>query len=122
MPFLFIVSGLVLVISAARGTNDQILDLLKADVTGPNNFIYWMAAILVIGAVGYIKDIAPVSRAFLVLVVIVLLLKSGGVFQQFTSALSGTQQAQSNTPNTATTGAVSPLTNTVGTLSTLIQA
>lgn len=52
-----------------------------------------MTAILIIGALGYIKEIAPLSRAFLVLVVVVLFLKSGGVFQQFTAALSQTQQA-----------------------------
>lgn len=101
MPFLFISAGLLLTIAAVRGTNDDLLALLKADVTGKNNFIYWMVAILIVGALGYIPAIKPLSRAFLVLVVVVLFLKSGGVFQQFTSALSTTQTVNKTAANTS---------------------
>lgn len=94
MPFLFLVLGSVMVVSAVRGTNQQLVGLLKADFTGKGNFIYWLVSILAIGAVGYIPDLKPVSRAFLVLVVIVLLLKNGGVFTQFLSAINGTQTAK----------------------------
>ena len=99
MPFLFLVAGVVMVVAGARGTNQQLVQLLKGDFTGRNNFIYWTVAILIIGAVGYIPDLKPVSRAFLVLVVVVLFLKAGnpnspggGVFQQFTQAIGTTQQ------------------------------
>lgn len=110
MPFLFIVAGLVLTISAVRGTNGDLLTLLKADVTGKNNFIYWMVAILVIGALGYIPSVKPLSRAFLVLVLVVLFLKSGGVFQQFTSALSTTQQTQATNKTATNTASLPSLT------------
>src|ERR1700677_3290916 len=96
MPFLFLVFGTVMVVSAARNTQTQLIGLLKSDFTGNGNFIYWLISILAIGAVGYIPDLKPVSRAFLVLVVIVLILKNGGVFTQFTSALSSTTKAQPN--------------------------
>jgi hypothetical protein len=101
MPFLFIVSGLVMVVASVRDTQSQLLNLLKADFKGQGNLLYWMVSILLIGAVGYIPDLKPVSRAFLVLVVIVLFLKSGGVFTQFTQALGATQN-QSAVPTSAT--------------------
>jgi len=91
MPFLFLVLGTVMVVSAARNTQTQLIGLLKSDFTGKGNFIYWLISILAIGAVGYIPDLKPVSRAFLVLVVIVLILKNGGVFTQFLQAINGTQ-------------------------------
>ena len=95
MPFLFIFVGLVCVVSAARGTTGQLLTLLKSDVTGKGNYLYWMVSIFVIGAVGYIQALRPLSRGFLVLVVIVLFLTNGGVFQKFMSAINmETQQSQ----------------------------
>lgn len=94
MPFLFIVAGLVMIISAVKGTQNDLLTLLKADVTGKNNFVYWMLAILGIGAVGYVRELKPLATSLLVLVVIVLFLDSKGVFTEFVSAINSTQTAQ----------------------------
>jgi hypothetical protein len=95
MPYLFILSGSILIIAAVRNTNDQLLSLLKSDFTGKGNFIYWLLSILLIGAIGYIPDLKPVSRAFLLLVIVVLFLKNGGVFTQFVNAIGTTQQSGS---------------------------
>lgn len=84
MAFAFLIVGITLVVSAVRNTSGDLFTLMKGDFTGSNNFIAWMLAILVIGALGYIRSIAPVSRAFLVLVVVVLFLSNGGFFQKFT--------------------------------------
>lgn len=101
MPYIFIIIGLVMVIAAVRNTvadtkdaNGNVTDaglatLLKHDFTGQNNYIYWVVSILIIGAIGYIKPLQPVSRAFMLLVIIVLFLSNKGVFAQFNSALSG---------------------------------
>lgn len=105
MPFLFIVAGLVMIISAVKGTQTQLLALLKADVTGKNNFIYWMLAILVIGSVGYIKELKPLAVALMVLVVIVLFLDSQGVFTQFVSAINSTQTASTTGAAASSLGA-----------------
>jgi hypothetical protein len=102
MPFLFIIVGAVFVIAAVRNTNQELVTLLKGDFTGKGNFIYWTAAILFIGAFGYISELKPVSRAFMALVVIVLFLKNGGVFDKFRQALN---QTQGNTVNTGTASA-----------------
>lgn len=68
--------------------------LLKDDFTGKNNFVYWVLSILIVGAIGYIKPLQPVSRAFMLLIIIVLFLTNKGVFAQFNEALAGTQQQQ----------------------------
>lgn len=112
MPFLFLVAGLVMIISAVKGTQGTLLQLLKSDVTGKNNFIYWMLAILGIGAFGYVKELKPLATAMLVLVVVVLFLDSKGVFAQFSAAIGQTQN-QTSTPATATNSNTlgSPLAN-----------
>jgi hypothetical protein len=115
MPFALMIVGLVLLVSAIRGTQQDLFKLVKGDFTGPNNFIFWMAAILAIGAMGYIPRVKPISTAFLVLVVLVLVLArgnpqgvGGGLFTKLTTGLKSTV-----TPDTqpSTVAAISPLTN-----------
>lgn len=91
MPFLFIIVGAVMLVSAVRGTNDELLTLVKGDFTGPHNFIYWLLAMLILGGLGYIGPIRSLSRYLMALVLIVLILKNGGVAQQFLAAINGTQ-------------------------------
>lgn len=84
-----IIIGAILLIAAVRGTekdsapgaNDGkgLWGLLKADFEpGPQgNFLAWFAAILAIGAIGYIPHLEGVSTALLAIVIIVLLLEPG---------------------------------------------
>lgn len=97
MPFALLLIGVLLVTAGVRNTQGQLFTLVKGDFTGPGNYIFWMISILVIGAVGYIPKLKPISTGFLVLVVLVLFLKKGdpkgfggGFFDQFTKALGGT--------------------------------
>jgi len=93
MPFAFIFTGLVLAICGVRGTGDQLLELLKGDLTGKNNFFYWILAIILIGSLGYVDSLKNFSRVFLGLVLVVLILAdnkedaTGGFFSEFTSAV-----------------------------------
>ena len=87
MPFVLILVGVVLVVASVRNTTDVLFSQVKGDFTGPNNFTYWLASILIIGAIGYIKPLQPLSRAFLVLVVVVLVLSHGGLFEQLNAQL-----------------------------------
>lgn len=89
MPFVFLVVGIVMIVSAVRGTSDQLLTLWKGDFTGPNNYLYWMVSILIIGAIGYAPKLRGLSRAFLVLVIIVLFLSNKGFFQKFNLQVFG---------------------------------
>jgi hypothetical protein len=116
LPFTLVILGIVLLIAAVRGTQDQLFTLVKNDFTGPKNFIYWSVAILFIGALGYIPKLKPLSVTFMVLIVIVLVLArgnpsapGGGFFQQFTTALNSTQTAQSTTAPPAQGTGFTPL-------------
>jgi hypothetical protein len=93
MPFVFIIVGAVLVTSGVRGTSQDLLNLLKGDLTGQNNFIYWVLAILLIGSLGYVDELRGFSRALLALIIIVLVVHeqnqggSGGLFTEFQNAV-----------------------------------
>jgi hypothetical protein len=107
MPFLFIIIGVVMITAAVRDTvgdsanQKGLVTLLKNDFIGQHNFAYWVLSILVIGAIGYIKPLEGVSRMFMLLVVIVLLISNKGVFAQFEAAIGKTQQPQQLQSTTA---------------------
>jgi hypothetical protein len=98
MAFALLIIGLALVIVTVRNTQDTFTKRVGNDFTGPGNFLYWIVAIMIIGAIGYVPKAKPVSDLFLVLVLLVLFLKkgnpnfnsSGGFFTQFTNALKNT--------------------------------
>lgn len=89
MAFVFIIVGVILVTAGIRDKQDELWALLQKDFSpaaqqGNNHsFLPWFFAILVIGALGYIEELKPVSRAFLVLVIIVLFLAPNGFWNQF---------------------------------------
>ena len=100
MPFALLIIGAVLLVAAVKGTTDSLFSLVVKDFTGPQNFIYWMVAILLIGSLGYIPKLKPVSVSLLGLVVLVLFLSrgdpkyvGGGFFEKFTAGLGSTTAA-----------------------------
>lgn len=101
MPLLFIGTGLILVLTGLKGDGGKLWGLVQGDFVGPNNFVYWMVAMLVLGALGYIPALEKLSRLFVILVVVVLLLDNKGFFAQLQafinsgSAASGTSSATS---------------------------
>ena len=91
MPFAIILAGILALVLGYNGTEGNFFSLLKSDFTGPGNFIYWILAIAVIGGLGYVPGLQGVSRAFLFLVILVLVLTKGqGFFSQFNGAINGT--------------------------------
>lgn len=94
MPFSFAIIGLVFLIAGVRGTSGQLLDLLQGDLTGKNNFIYWILSILIVGSLGYIKEFQGLSRAFLILLIVVLVIHednqngTGGFFTKFQETIA----------------------------------
>ena len=94
MPFVFVIIGIVMIAAGVRGQSGNLVTLLKGDLTGSNNFIYWIVSIGIIGALGYVQDLRAFSRALLALVIIVLVIRDdkqqgtgGGLFVQFESAI-----------------------------------
>lgn len=100
MPLFFGVIGIVLIICALNNTLSSVSgslglgDLIKRDFTGPNNFLVWIVALLVVGAVGYIPKFKPVSYTFFVLIFLAIILANqkrsggGGLFANFFSAVT----------------------------------
>lgn len=112
MPFALLIIGIALLVAGVKNTQGQIFALVAGDFTGPNNFIFWAVAILVIGAVGYVPKLKGLSVAFLTLVVVVLFLTKGktdaaggGFFNQITQALQTTTTAKPAAAETGTAAA-----------------
>lgn len=92
MPILFGFAGLVLIVAGVRNRvtqgNQSLASLLKDDFTGNNPFWKWLLAIFLIGAVGYIPNLRPISRAFMALVIVVFLLSNKGLFDNLKSVFA----------------------------------
>jgi hypothetical protein len=108
MSFAFLFAGILLLVSGARGTQDQLFSLVHDDFVGEGNFLYWSAAVVLLGAIGYWQPIRPVSRAFLVLLILVLVLTKGspsaaggGLFAQFSAQLNKSKTAPKSSSQTA---------------------
>src|SRR4051812_43095952 len=74
MPFVLLLLGELLLVTGVKGTQDQFYSLVKDDFSGNGSFIYWLAAILLIGSLGYVQSLKAFSNALLILVLIVLLI------------------------------------------------
>jgi hypothetical protein len=97
MPFALITIGLLLVVTGFGNTYSEFSKQLEGDFTGKNNFLYWIVAIVAIGALGYVKELEPFSRMFLALIVVAIFLsnsKSGNDF--FSKFNQGIAQATGN--------------------------
>lgn len=120
MPFVLVIIGTTLLITSIRNTygtktssgSPGLGGLLQGDFTGSPNFTYWIFALLIIGSIGYIPKLKPVSSALLGLVILVLILTKGnpsavggGFFAQLTQQLQTTTTAQSSSTSTVATGA-----------------
>lgn len=88
MAFSLVFLGLILVIATLRGNLRFLAALFASEFQGQGSFIYWLAAVMMIGAVGYIRPLRPVSNAFLILILIVFVVKNNGVFSRFTQAVN----------------------------------
>ena len=108
MPFAFIGLGLLLLVVAIRGTQNDLFVLLKSEFTGSNSFPVWALAIVLLGAVGYIKPLRPISDGLLFLVLLVIVLKNGGdIFAKFDTAVAhpvAPSEPAASTASTANTG------------------
>lgn len=85
MPLVLLFIGIVLLVAAIRGKDqvDKLVGILKDDFASSNSFLVWGIAFFIIGAVGYYQPLRPLSRSFMLLVVIVLFLSNEGFFNKF---------------------------------------
>ncbi len=109
MPLVFIGLGIVFILTGLKGDAGSLWDLVRGDFSGPNNYVYWMISILALGSLGYVESLQKLSRLFIVLVIIVLLLnrnkatgEAAGVtfanaFQGFIATATGQQKSSGST-------------------------
>lgn len=99
MAYILSFIGVLLIVTGARDTWRQFGSTLYNDMIGSGGFIYWIVAIGIIGAIGYYHPLKTFSRAFIALIVIVFVLKNGGLFSQLQQALAqGPEQIASAAP------------------------
>lgn len=105
MPFVLLIFGAILFVAGVRNTEGKLWTLVKGDFTGHNSFLVWIAAIAVVGGVGYIPKLKPVSVAFMTLLLIVLFLSNKGVIKQLQSFVQNPQASPAGgTTSSASTG------------------
>jgi hypothetical protein len=88
MPFVFLVFGLLFLVIAVRGTQSAAFKLLASEFSGPNSFVPWAAAILILGAIGYARPLRKPADAMIGLVFLgMILTNKGGFFSQLNAAI-----------------------------------
>jgi hypothetical protein len=106
MPFILIVVGLIAFVIGVRGTHKEASQLLRDSFSGERNFITWIFAIGTLGVVGYVPVLRPVTRGFIALILIVMLLSNDGFFGQLQRQLLNRPRSM----GAAGGGGVSPAT------------
>lgn len=103
MPLLFIGTGVVFLLTGLQGDAGTLYNLIKGDFTGKNNYVYWMLSILILGSLGYIKSLESLSKVFVALVIVVLLLDNKGFFTQLQAFVKSSDTATANSNSNTTT-------------------
>jgi hypothetical protein len=83
MPFILIIIGALLLITAVRNTYGDLATALEADIPP---YFKWALAIVGTGSLGYVPGMREISRWLLALVIIVIVLKNyQAILNGFTS-------------------------------------
>lgn len=97
MPLFFLVIGLVLIVTVINGTTFALARQLKDDLT--SGYIKWFAAVLLIGAAGYVDALKSPSRYLLALIFLVIMLTNGtGFISMFIQQVQNPGQAPTPQP------------------------
>jgi hypothetical protein len=89
MPLLFLVFGILLVVTGIKNTSADMFRLLGNEFTGRDgkpSFVPWLIAIFAVGSIGFVDKLKPIANAFLLLIMVVLVLVNRGFFSEFSTA------------------------------------
>lgn len=87
----------MLLVTAIRGTTADLATHLGQDLSG--QFLVWVLAIVLIGAIGYAPPLRQISRLLLALVAVVIVLKNGsGFISQFVQQIENAPKAAAPQP------------------------
>ncbi len=124
MPIVLIFVAVVLIAAGINNKISNLFTLLNGDlVTGSNggpSFGVWLFAIVVVGVLGYIKEIRPITNAFLVLLFVVIGLSNKGFFANFQAAFTSPQPT--NTTESSAGNSTSTSSNSGSNPFALIQS
>lgn len=95
--------GAILVVAAIRNTYGSLFSALSVDVPA---FVVWAAAILAIGALGFLPGMKPVSRGLLALILVVIVLRNYQAILKGFTTVSVSQTA--NKPSPVSEGGSAP--------------
>ena len=99
MPLFALFIGAILVAAAIRDTQGTLFEALGTDIPA---YVVWATAIIVVGSIGFIPGLKPISRGLIVLILVVLILRNyQNVITGFNSAWqpsSGTASGNASTP------------------------
>lgn len=105
MPFALILIGVIIAVAGIRNTygitqpdgTPGLWGLIENDFTTQGGYLVWVAAIAVIGALGYVPRLRPLSIALMALVLLVLTVSNKGIFAQLQNfVLTGADAGQSS--------------------------
>ena len=88
MPLAILIIGLGMLLSGLRDTQRELGALVAGDFVGDDNFGRYLAGLMLVGSVGFIKPLRPISDGFLLLIILQIMLGSKGGFEQITKALT----------------------------------
>lgn len=97
MPIVAILLGAIMIDLAFRGTEHEFEQQLRSDFGG-GEFVAWVAAIVVIGGLGYVPALRRISTVGMALLIVVLTLKNGGLFTQLASVVTNPPAASAPVP------------------------
>lgn len=114
MPYLLVIIGTILLVTGAKNTYLQFGAQLRSDLTGPNNFLMYAAALGIVGAAGYVEPLRKFSHYFMALILISLVLANRGFFAKFSEAWNAGPEAIPVSPASDAGGKISALPASIG--------
>jgi hypothetical protein len=124
MIIVILAVGLILIAAAIRNTQGQLFAALGSDLPA---YVIWAAAIVAVGALGFVPGLKGPSRVLLALVIVVIILNNYQAILAGFAAVSAPRAAAGGPTGAATIAppgaapAVSPTTGTGG-VNTLVGA
>lgn len=122
MGYAFVIFGLIMVVTAAKGTHSALGSQLVKDFTGPGNFIYWFVAIGIIGIAARTPATEKIGKPFLALVLTAMLLANRGFFAQFMAAIRQGPIASPRENAAGQSGSAADAASTANTVSSVANA
>ena len=77
MIIVFLFVGVLFLVAATKGEDDTrlLIETLKRDFTGPNNFLVWILALGGIYSLGFFKPLAKFSGLFVILILVAIVVR-----------------------------------------------